>query len=233
MPSDGPLAIFYRAKQKWREFPVFAANLGRWHVYCLSSCRDDCIPISRERNSVVLDTAARLGLVARRRLYIPVYQSAALLAGARMKLLNWVVVVIDPSYAGVRSAVTMQTLLAQMREGRMPATKHLQSPELVRLTEEAYRRARCMSSTKCLMWKRSTSCGSCSARRASILWLRSVLTLNCSGPGSKGLPWRARPARPRPSKSSARWRNVGAVSRTRTVPNRRQPRVGEPGNPIN
>ena len=56
--------------------------------------------------------------------------------------LDWVVVVIDPSYAGVRAAITMQTLLDQMRAGHLPATRHLRSPELVRLTEEAYRTAR-------------------------------------------------------------------------------------------
>ena len=56
--------------------------------------------------------------------------------------LDWVVVVIDPSYAGVRAAITMQTLLEQMHAGHLPATRHLRSPELVRLTEEAYRTAR-------------------------------------------------------------------------------------------
>lgn len=56
--------------------------------------------------------------------------------------LDWVVVVIDPSFAGVRAAVTMQTLLEQMRAGHLPATRHLQSPELIQLTEEAYRTAR-------------------------------------------------------------------------------------------
>jgi hypothetical protein len=52
------------------------------------------------------------------------------------------VVVIDPSYAGVQAGVAMRTLLEQMHAGRMPATRHLQSPELVKLTEAAYRTAR-------------------------------------------------------------------------------------------
>lgn len=56
--------------------------------------------------------------------------------------LDWVVCVIDPTLAGVRAAVTMRTLLEQMHEGRRPATRHLQTPELVRLTEDAYRNAR-------------------------------------------------------------------------------------------
>jgi CO dehydrogenase maturation factor len=56
--------------------------------------------------------------------------------------LDWIVVVIDPSQAGVRAAITMQRLLEQMHAGHLPATRHLQSPELVRLTEDAYRNAR-------------------------------------------------------------------------------------------
>lgn len=56
--------------------------------------------------------------------------------------LDWVVCVIDPTLAGVRAAATMRTLLDQMRAGRMPATRHLQSPELIKLTENAYRTAR-------------------------------------------------------------------------------------------
>jgi CO dehydrogenase nickel-insertion accessory protein CooC1 len=56
--------------------------------------------------------------------------------------LDWVIVVMDPSYAGVRAAVTMKTLLDQMRAGFLPATHHLASPELVELTRRAYQEAR-------------------------------------------------------------------------------------------
>jgi CO dehydrogenase nickel-insertion accessory protein CooC1 len=56
--------------------------------------------------------------------------------------LDWVIVVMDPSHAGVRAAITMKTLLEQMRAGLMPATRHLASPELVELTHRAYREAR-------------------------------------------------------------------------------------------
>jgi CO dehydrogenase nickel-insertion accessory protein CooC1 len=56
--------------------------------------------------------------------------------------LDWVLVVMDPSYAGVRAAVTMKSLLDQMHNGFMPATRHLASPELVELTRRAYREAR-------------------------------------------------------------------------------------------
>lgn len=53
--------------------------------------------------------------------------------------LDWLVVVIDPSYAGVRAAITMQSLVDQMRAGHTPATKHFRSAEFVNLTLEAYR----------------------------------------------------------------------------------------------
>jgi len=56
--------------------------------------------------------------------------------------LDWVVVVMDPSHAGVRAAVTMKTLLDQMHGGFVPATRHLKSPELVALTLRNYREAR-------------------------------------------------------------------------------------------
>jgi CO dehydrogenase nickel-insertion accessory protein CooC1 len=56
--------------------------------------------------------------------------------------LDWVIVVVDPSHAGVRAALTMKTLLDQMQAGHLPATRHLKSPELVELTRRAYKTAR-------------------------------------------------------------------------------------------
>jgi len=56
--------------------------------------------------------------------------------------LDWIVVVMDPSHAGVRAAVTMKTLLNQMHGGFVPATRHLSSSELVALTLRNYREAR-------------------------------------------------------------------------------------------
>ncbi len=56
--------------------------------------------------------------------------------------LDWVVVVVDPSYAGLRAAVTMKALLEQMREGHLPSTRHLDSPEVVEITRRMYREAR-------------------------------------------------------------------------------------------
>lgn len=56
--------------------------------------------------------------------------------------LDWVMGVIDPTGPGVRAAVTMRTLLKQIHEGVMPATRHLASQDLVKITEDAYRAAR-------------------------------------------------------------------------------------------
>lgn len=56
--------------------------------------------------------------------------------------LDWVVVVIDSSFAGVRAAITMQGLIDQLRAGRKPATRHLTSAHLAALAEENYKRAR-------------------------------------------------------------------------------------------
>jgi len=55
--------------------------------------------------------------------------------------LDWVIVVIDPSYAGVRAAATMKTLLDQMHAGVFPATRHLASPELVEMMQRSYQEA--------------------------------------------------------------------------------------------
>lgn len=56
--------------------------------------------------------------------------------------LDWVVVVVDPSQAGARAAVSMKRMLDQIRDGHLPATQHLASPELAELTRRAYREAR-------------------------------------------------------------------------------------------
>ena len=56
--------------------------------------------------------------------------------------LDWIVVVLDPSYAGIRAAATMRTMVDQMRAGFQPATEHLSSPEQVEAARRAYREAR-------------------------------------------------------------------------------------------
>jgi CO dehydrogenase nickel-insertion accessory protein CooC1 len=56
--------------------------------------------------------------------------------------LDWIVLVIDPTYAGLRASLTMRTMLDELHSGRLPSTRHLKSPELVRLTEEAYRNSK-------------------------------------------------------------------------------------------
>lgn len=66
---------------------------------------------------------------------------AVLLAQALVKA-GYAVCVVDPSYAGIRAAATMKTMLDQMRAGFLPATGHLSSPVHVEATRRAYREAR-------------------------------------------------------------------------------------------
>jgi CO dehydrogenase maturation factor len=56
--------------------------------------------------------------------------------------LDWIIVVVDPSYASVQMAVTMKTLVEQMHAGHLPATRHLVLPELVELSQRAFQTAR-------------------------------------------------------------------------------------------
>jgi CO dehydrogenase maturation factor len=56
--------------------------------------------------------------------------------------LDWVLGVIDPSHSGIQAAITLHQLLRQMFAGQLPATRHLSSPELVKMSEDAYRHAR-------------------------------------------------------------------------------------------
>lgn len=56
--------------------------------------------------------------------------------------LDWALVVVEPSHAAVRMAVTMKNLLAQLHAGHPPATQHLPSQELADLVSQAYQSAR-------------------------------------------------------------------------------------------
>jgi CO dehydrogenase nickel-insertion accessory protein CooC1 len=55
--------------------------------------------------------------------------------------LDWVLVVIDPTHAAVQMAVDMRHMVAQIQAGELPATQHLDSPELVELANAAFRNA--------------------------------------------------------------------------------------------
>jgi CO dehydrogenase maturation factor len=55
--------------------------------------------------------------------------------------LDWAVVVVDPTNAAIQMAVDMQHLVEQIQAGELPATEHLESPELVELANATFRNA--------------------------------------------------------------------------------------------
>ena len=55
--------------------------------------------------------------------------------------LDWAVVVVDPTVASVEMAAHMRDLVAQVQSGALPATRHLERPELVALANQLFREA--------------------------------------------------------------------------------------------
>jgi CO dehydrogenase nickel-insertion accessory protein CooC1 len=56
--------------------------------------------------------------------------------------IDWGVVVVDPTTAGVQMAVSMHHMVEEIRRGVPPATRHLESPEAVELMNSLFRNAR-------------------------------------------------------------------------------------------
>jgi CO dehydrogenase nickel-insertion accessory protein CooC1 len=56
--------------------------------------------------------------------------------------LDWAVVVVDPTTAAIEMAVDMESMVARMKAGELPATQHLESEHLVDLANQFYREAR-------------------------------------------------------------------------------------------
>jgi CO dehydrogenase nickel-insertion accessory protein CooC1 len=56
--------------------------------------------------------------------------------------LDWIVVVIDPTVAAVEMAINMKEMVEQLKAGGLPATAHLEYPELVELAYRMYRDAK-------------------------------------------------------------------------------------------
>jgi CO dehydrogenase maturation factor len=55
--------------------------------------------------------------------------------------LDWVIVVIDPTNAGIQMAVDMKDMIARIQAGELPATRHLQDKKLVEIAERTFREA--------------------------------------------------------------------------------------------
>ena len=55
---------------------------------------------------------------------------------------DWVVVVVDPTRSAVQLAADMSNLVRSLHEGGLPATEHLENPELVEIANSIYRDSR-------------------------------------------------------------------------------------------
>ena len=52
--------------------------------------------------------------------------------------LDWAIVVVDPSTAGIQMAADMAEMVLSLKARRLPATAHLQDPEMVELADQMY-----------------------------------------------------------------------------------------------
>ncbi|MFW6368639.1 MAG: P-loop NTPase [Spirochaetota bacterium] len=56
--------------------------------------------------------------------------------------LDWAIVVVDPTVAAVHMAIDLDRTIKQIKSGSLPATSHLESPEMVRQAISVYKNAR-------------------------------------------------------------------------------------------
>ena len=56
--------------------------------------------------------------------------------------LDWVIVVVDPTNAAIQMAIHMKEMVEQMKAGKLPATRHLESLELVEIANVIFREAK-------------------------------------------------------------------------------------------
>ena len=52
--------------------------------------------------------------------------------------LDFAIVIIDPTIASIEMATSMQTMFDQLQEHRLPATSHIENPDLVAIANEIY-----------------------------------------------------------------------------------------------
>ena len=55
--------------------------------------------------------------------------------------LDWIIVVVDPTSAAIQMAINMRDMVDQLKAGGLPATAHLEHPDLVELVNRLYREA--------------------------------------------------------------------------------------------
>jgi CO dehydrogenase nickel-insertion accessory protein CooC1 len=56
--------------------------------------------------------------------------------------LDWAMVIVDPTTAAMEMAVNMTEMVNRIKAGELPATRHLESPELVELANRLFTGAR-------------------------------------------------------------------------------------------
>lgn len=55
--------------------------------------------------------------------------------------LDWAIVVVDPTMAAIQMAVNMRDMVDQIKAGKLPATQHLETPELIEWANRIFREA--------------------------------------------------------------------------------------------
>ena len=56
--------------------------------------------------------------------------------------LDWAIVIVDPTSASIQMAANMRDMVDQIRAGMLPATAHLESPDLVAIANRVFKEAR-------------------------------------------------------------------------------------------
>jgi CO dehydrogenase nickel-insertion accessory protein CooC1 len=56
--------------------------------------------------------------------------------------IDWAVVLVDPTIAAVEMAFHMRAMVDQIKNGRLPATRHLEDPDLVAIAQKQFTQAR-------------------------------------------------------------------------------------------
>lgn len=126
------LSSDYYAKAGSRIYLLSAGKLGEWGAGV--GCDGPISKIARDID-VRLDAEPVVTLVD----FKAGFEDTARGVVTRM---DWAVVIVDPTQASLTLALHMKTMAEGIREGRLPATAHLESPDLVILANRLFQQAR-------------------------------------------------------------------------------------------
>lgn len=59
-----------------------------------------------------------------------------------MHNLSWIITIVDPSIVSIQIAEKIKALISRIKEGELPATKHLERPELIDEANRIYKEER-------------------------------------------------------------------------------------------